>query len=163
MDILHKIVKGFDHKRGLVVSVILGALVCLGIAGCPATTGSILNPGTEVTAPELEGEALDIAALGKTYVADMEAKTGKLEIARADIKQQNERKQKLVELAGGVALAAAGGGINPATGIAAIVQAMTLCIAGGALYDKRRTDKVLAKKKAEANGEEKDPAPKPGK
>ena len=139
MDGLHSLLRAIDHNRWLVVALLIAVALSGWLIGCVPKTASVLDPGREVTAVELDREAVVIQARA-------EAELRQLELARADIQRQAELRAKIIEVAGSLGTAAVAGQISPAAGIAAVIQVLTLAAAGGAIADNRRKDKVIGKK-----------------
>lgn len=159
MDISHKILVWLDHNRHLALALGIALCLVIGLASCAPKTGSLLFPEVRVSAAQLDTEvitvetdlqkrAIEITALQEKYNADVAAANKRIETAKADIKSQKEMRIKLVEIAGALGTAAAAGTINPAAGIAAAIQVVTLLAAGGAVLDNRRKDKIITAKKA---------------
>ena len=141
MDMLHKALKWADHNRYLVAALVVSLVVSIVFVACAPMTNSVLNPGTEVTAAQLQAEAA-------TLKGDYAAKLKLLKLAQKDIEDQIAFRTQIVAIVGSLGEAAVGGALNPTVGLAAAMQLLTLSIAGGALMDNRRKDKVLAKKSA---------------
>lgn len=137
MDVLHAALKALDHNRWTVLGLIAALGLCVALLSCQARTLSVLNPPAQVTSSELEREAAQIHA-------ETEAKLKQLEIAQADIRRQVELRARIIQTAGAIGTAAAAGTVTPGASIAAVVQVLTACAAGGLYLDNRRKDKKIA-------------------
>ncbi len=138
MDAVHETAKVVDRKRYLILGMVLAALSCLWIVGCPATTHSVLNPGEKVDAEGLKMEAVEVEAL-----------VAKLEVAQADLQKKQEMRLKAVEMIGAAGQAIVAGQFTPAAGVSAGITLAALFLGAGAIADKKRTDAVLKKKNGE--------------
>jgi len=144
MDFVHKTLNWADHNRWLVAAAIIGIALSVALIGCQATTQSVLHPETQVTAAELDREALTVQMEAELALKKLEGQTQQLKLAKADIQRQQELRAQIVGIVGAVGTAAAEGAVSPASGIAAAVQLLTLLALGGAVLDNRRKDKVIA-------------------
>lgn len=162
LDVWHSVMKWIDYNRGKTVGLVVALFICVGLASCVPKTLSLVEPGVKVTAPELarevvvvktelEKRAITLKADEEKYNADVTAANAKIEAAEGDIQRQVEIRTKIVEIAGGIGVAAMTGTVNPAAGAAAALQIVTLLVGGGAILDNRRKDKVIKEVK-EANG-----------
>lgn len=139
MDVLHSIANWVDHNRWLAFALALWVAVCIGFAGCAPKTPSVLYPPKKVTVAQLDQEAILIQK-------DAEAKAAALEAARSDLQRQYDLRNQIIGIVGGVGQLAVSGTINPASGLAAGLQLLTLLGLGGAVLDNRRKDAVIAAK-----------------
>jgi len=137
---LHSMIKWIDHNRYLAGVILVGLTITVLLIGCQPMTTSVLNPPKQVTGAELQREAVIVSK-------DAESKLQQLELAKADIERKLELRARLVEIAGGIGQAVTSGTLNPASGIAAALQILTLAAASGAIADNRRKDKVIAQSK----------------
>ena len=133
---LHNLLNWLDHNRWIVAGLIVTVLGAVWLVGCPATTMSVLRPGEKVNAQELQREAVQVDGLVE-----------QLALATEDIAAKNARRAQMLEIAGGVGQAVATGTVNPASGVAALFQLGTVCLAGGAILNGRRKDAVIKKLK----------------
>lgn len=154
MDICHKVTNWVDHNRGFVGAILIGVLLSVGLVACTPETESLIMPSEQVGAvalnreaitlqTDLEKRAIRIKADEAAYNADVAALNKRVESAQTDIQEQQEVRGKLIEIVGGLGQVAVTGAVNPAQGVAAAIQIMTLLAAGGLVYDNRRKDKVI--------------------
>ena len=159
MDVLHKFLKFVDHQRGLVIALVFGLLVIGIFNGCQPKTISLIDPSAKVTAAQLERERqaivhgleedkMQLALAEDRYNAKVVAHNGALDGAQADLAQQAEFRLQLIEWVGGLATTVVSGAINPAQGVAAGLNLLTLLAAGGLGYDSLRKNKVIKEAKA---------------
>ena len=144
MDLIHKALNWADHNRWLVAAAIIGIALSVALIGCQATTQSVLHPDVQVTAAELDREALIVQTEAELALKKLEGQTQQLKLAKADIQRQQELRAQIVGIVGAVGTAAVEGAVSPASGIAAAVQLLTLLALGGSVLDNRRKDKVIA-------------------
>ncbi len=137
MDVVHEGAKGAERRRWSVLGVILTLLVCVWMVGCPATTQSVLRPEEKVDAEGLRREATII----DSYVAQ-------LDIAASDIESKVARRKKIIDTIGVLGVAVTTGSPSAAAGVAGLIIIGSLFVGGGAVLDKRRTNKLLAAKKS---------------
>jgi len=153
-DGLHSTLTFVDHNRYVVIGILLAMLLAAAVPGCQVTTASTLLAGEKVTGDELAREVAvaesDFAkrragldAEATALNADIEAHNTTVEAAEADLQRKAEFRASIIETVGSLGVAAAEGTVNPAAGVGAIVQLLTLGAAGGLLADNRRKDKVI--------------------
>jgi len=135
---MEKLKKAIDHNRYLAIALVIGLVVCVAFVGCQPKVRSLLDPQATVTAEELQREWVQIEA-------DFEAKAEEVEIAQAELQRKAELRAKIVEIAGGFAMSAARG--DPISAGAAVGGMMQIA-ALGLVWDNRRKDKVIKKRKA---------------
>jgi len=116
------------YKRRITEALKRRITEALSGAAMAATQGT-LSPGEKVTRPQLQAEA---AAL-----------TAKVEAGFADLDRQDAYKRRITEALSGAAMAATQGTLSPATTIAAVTNLALLGLAGGAVADGRRKDKLI--------------------
>ncbi len=157
MDWFHSMTKWIDYNRGVVVGIILTVVFVAIMAGCQITTPSPVNPGTQVTAAELQIEATAaISRLDKQQAvldAEREALAEGLAVAEADLQAKTEQRQALIEGVAGIGTMVAEGSVSTPSIIGAVTQLGLLLVGGGAMLDNRRKDTVIKKVKSG------DPAP----
>ncbi len=140
---MKKLWNAIEHNRYLVMALVLAALTAVLFTSCAPLTQSIVEPGKMVTSDELEREAI-------TVQADYDQAIDSLEVAKADLAAKYAKRQKIIEIAGALGQSAVEGTVNPAAGLAALLQLATLGAAAGAVVDNRRKDKVIAKSKSKS-------------
>lgn len=154
-DLLHAALKWMDYNRYVVIGILLAMLLVGGLIGCQPQTASLVAPGEKVTAIELQREVITIEAEFAKQRAGIEATTAALNAdieaynanaaaAGADLQRQVDRNMMIIETAGSLGVAVAEGSFSPATGVAALIQAITLLGGACAVLDNRRKDKVIA-------------------
>jgi len=147
-DLWHKLMQWVDYNRGLVVGLVLALALSAWIAGCQPKAPSVLKPGESVTATELSAEIAEVQAQVATetsaLAAKAEALNTKIDISVEEIARQQEQRRQLLEIGGGAAQLIASGQATPASIIGSIIQAIALLGFGGAVYDNRRKDRVIA-------------------
>jgi len=157
MDILHKALKWVDFNRGVVCSMLLALLLCIGLVGCPITTASLITPGSDVTVAEFQGEVITLSSqLDKSAAAidasltqhniDVQAFNKRVELGQDAINKKVELRTEIVAVIGGAGTALLSGTLTPQAGVAAVLQIATLFAAAGLTLDNRRKDKVIAAK-----------------
>lgn len=159
MDVWHKILNFLDHERGKVIGLAVAALLAAWIVGCQPTTTSTLDPERTVTP---SGLAREVAITQGTFDkradvldADIATYNRKAEIAGVELEDKIALRVKIVEVVGGIGTAVATGGFSAPTAISAILQVVMLGLAGGAVVDTVRKNRVITTLK---NG---DPSPTP--
>jgi len=133
--------KAVEHNRFAFGVPMVLLVMALAVTSCEPRANSIMEPGETVSAAELQIEVVQVEA-------DFEAKMQAADIGAAEIERKRLKRAKIIGVIGGVATAAAQGAVNPATGIAAGIQLLTLGIAGGVVADNRRKDKIIKAKTA---------------
>jgi hypothetical protein len=120
-----KILETLRHYQGTIAAVVVCIILVVIGFGCQVTTENPFEPGTKVTAEEL-----DIA---------VRAYADKAALAYADIERQEQIRAAVLEA--GLAYAQ-GGGVNP-IGLASTMMGI---LGLGAIADNRAKDKVIKSK-----------------
>ena len=153
MDALHKMLKWIDHNRGVVAGLVLTALVAGWLVGCEPTTQSIKDADRQVTAAEFEREVLDEKAAleARTVLLEQDAEllAQRAEVGAADLERQYELRRQILTAVGALGSDLAEGDFSAPGLINGIVSILLLGLAGGAVYDNRRKDRVIATAKRE--------------
>lgn len=148
-DWLHKGLKFISHNRGLCVWIILIS-ISLSFAGCAVKTASLKDSTVLVKQPVFEREVADI---GAKLEAEWASYVRAVEIGRDDIAQQYELRSKIlgIVMSGaelGQSAAISAGVPKPITDIAMnLFGTLGLAGSGLLLYDNRRKNKLIPKKK----------------
>lgn len=120
-----KILETLRHYQGTIVAVVVCALLVVWGFGCQVTTENPFEPGTTVTAKELNIE--------------VEAYAKKAALAYEDIDRQEQIRSAILDA--GLAYAQ-GGGVNP-IGVASTLMGI---LGLGAVVDNRKKDAVIKSK-----------------
>lgn len=136
MDVLHSILNWIDHNRWAVIMPVGVVALVLSVGMGRPKTESVLHPGEEVTATQLEREAA-------LFVKEQETTARLFEIAAEDLAVQAGRNEAILETIGGVATSIATGGVNVPALIAAVITLASVGLNIGQKLDGRRKDGVI--------------------
>lgn len=158
-DWLHSILQWVDYNRYKVVAFVLAVALIGWLHGCEPQTSSILRPGESIDYQGLQQEVVtgttslnkrvaDYNAMGEALQQDIEAFNQKATLAEADLKQQFELREAVIQTSAGlIGSLATGNPINIADTIASAATILLTFFGAGAIADKRRADvKILEMK-----------------
>ena len=162
-DLLHKVANWIDHNRGQFFGLLIPtvALIAFMFVGC-SKTQSINDPTRKVDRQtfviesmakeqELKEETIDIEALLEKHNTKIETYNLKKQEGFADLDRQDERNQRLLEIAGGaLAEYSSGGAVTPIPLLLSILNLAALGWGVGNKYDNMRKDKVILEQKTTA-------------
>jgi len=122
------------------------------VIGCQPRTQSLIDPTKKVAVVEFNREIVTLQArlIAKqaALTQEAEALAKSAEIGKADLQAQTDKLTAAVETIGATGQALITGTFTPAAGVSAAVTMASIFLGAGSYADKRRTDKVLAQKKA---------------
>lgn len=163
MDIINKATKLFDHNRGLAFGLI-GLAACLYIPSCAAWDGEVVSSqtGEVVNADEREGEYVEIKKTLQTRAQELEATILALSNEYENIAEQSdtldeefvedmERIQSEIDARTEGIMSISTAAAQQVPGLAWLLPWVgigTTAVAGGAVFDNRRKDKIIKKVKA---------------
>ena len=153
-DYLHSFLKWISYNRYLVIGIVICIALTVGIASCASTTGSIVNPGTQVDRDTFVIEAMQaerglesmresIDGAIADYNASVEQFNARIDIGVTDLDQQDEIKAQAFSHIEGIITGMVNGTFNPASLLIPGLGLGSLFLGAGAWSDKKRTDKVL--------------------
>lgn len=155
MDLWNRFLKALDHGRWKVAGLVLASVAAIWLVGCQPKTTSLLTPDKVVTAKEmgrevvlvqkqLDTEAVYLHAKIDDHNAKIAAANASIELAEADIAEQLETRRQIIEIAGGLGTVIASGGLTAPAAIGSILQLAMIGLAGGAVVDNKRKNKIIS-------------------
>ncbi len=159
-DFWHSFTKWSDHLRYYFLIGALCFAASSSIIGCAYKTDSLINPGTKVTDKQLAVEVAfvnrglaargaDIKAAADVLEAERAELGVKLEVGKADLAEQKERREQIASFAVNALGQVAQGNLSP-TAIASLAGTAGLITFGlGGLKTKKRDNGVIVEKDTE--------------
>ena len=138
-DVWDWFLKVLSHERYKAAGVVITLLFWGWLIGC--------EPKATFQGEDLSAKGLERAAI--TLRTEYEAAVEEMELAFADIEEEEAFRAKMLEFfSGAVGSAVSGNPINWAESLMSLLGIAAFVVGGGAVADKNRGNKVIAKLKA---------------
>lgn len=160
-DFMHKVTNWIDHNRGQFFGMLIPVMMVLALlaVGC-SKTQSLADPAKKVdrqtfiieglaAEQQLKQETIDIEALLEKHNAKIESYNLQKETGLADLDQQDQRNQQILEIAeGALTEYTSGGTVSAGPLIFSLLNLAGIGWGIGNKFDNLRKDKVIQEQKA---------------
>lgn len=123
----------YNHNQGMFAAILIAIVLLVWTYGCESKVSSIIEPQKQVTREELN---LELDQESTRLQNELVLIQKQAELRYEKLNKDEEIKRQLMEFG---ALAAAGGGVNPA----GLLGLLTGILGVGAVVDNRIKDKVI--------------------